>query len=130
MNQWSQLLAVAGGGALGASARYGVNQFFVRTGLYGLPAATLCVNVIGCLIAGFVLVWLDTRLHDALWWRNLLMVGFLGGLTTFSALGVESWQLLRANRIDLFALTVLAHVGFGVLAVAVGWKLGQAVFAH
>ena len=83
------------------------------------------VNVVGCLLAGLLLVWLDTRLQDALWWRNLLMVGFLGGLTTFSALGVEGFQLLRANRVDLFALTMLAHVAVGVLAVAAGWKFGQ-----
>jgi len=125
---WSHLFAVAGGGALGASARYGVNLMFVRQGWYGLPAATFAVNVIGCFLAGVLLVWLDTRLHDALWWRNLLMVGFLGGLTTFSALGVEGFQLLRANRFDLFALTMLAHVAVGVLAVAAGWKLGQVTF--
>ena len=53
-----------------------------------------------------------------------------GGLTTFSALGVEGFQLLRANRIDLFAWTMLAHVGIGVLAVSVGWKLGQMTFVH
>ena len=127
---WMNLLAVAGGGALGASARYGINQMFVRQGWYGLPAATFAVNVIGCFLAGLLLVWLDTRLHDAPWWRNLLMVGFLGGLTTFSALGVEGFQLLRANRIDLFTMTVLAHVAVGVLAVAAGWKLGQMTFVH
>jgi len=127
---WTNLLAVAGGGALGASMRYGVNLLFVRQGWYGLPAATFVVNVVGCLLAGLLLVWLDTRLHDALWWRNLLMVGFLGGLTTFSALGVEGFQLLRANRIDLFALTMLAHVAVGVLAVALGWRLGQGWLSH
>lgn len=127
---WANLLAVAGGGALGASSRYGINLLFVRQGWYGLPAATFAVNVIGCLLAGLLMIWLDTRQHDALWWRNLLMVGFLGGLTTFSALGVESFQLLRANRVDLFVLTVLAHVIVGVLAVAAGWKLGHALFAH
>jgi CrcB protein len=126
----ANFLAVVGGGALGAGARYGVNLLFVRQGWYGLPAATFTVNVVGCFLAGLLLVWLDTRLHDALWWRNLLMVGFLGGLTTFSALGVEGFQLLRANRIDLFALTMIAHVAVGVAAVAVGFKLGQGLFVH
>lgn len=127
---WANLLAVAGGGALGASARYGINQLCVRQGGYGLTVATLAVNIIGCFLAGLLLVWLDTRLHDAVWWRNLLMVGFLGGLTTFSALGVEGFQLLRANRVDLFALSMFAHVAVGVLAVAAGWKLGQMTLVH
>lgn len=124
----ANIAAVAAGGAVGASMRYATNLWFVRQGWYGLPAATFVVNVVGCLLAGILLVWLETRVHDAVWWRNLLMVGCLGGLTTFSALGVEGFQLLRAERFDLFAGTVLAHVGFGVAAVALGWRIGQLLF--
>ena len=116
--------AVALGGAFGALLRYGVNQFFIRHGYGGLPTATLVVNVVGCLLAGLLLVWIEQRVDPA-FWRALLVTGVLGALTTFSALGLETWQLLRAERWDLVALTLAAHVILGVLAVAGGWQLGQ-----
>ncbi len=95
MSGWSHLLAVASGGAIGASARYGANLWFVRSGWYGLPAATFAVNVIGCLLAGVLLVWLDTRLHDAIGkgWEDLRIEGYIGGKKVIekkmSAKGVE-----------------------------------------
>lgn len=125
---WLNALAVAAGGSLGALLRYSLNIGFVRAGWGGLPAATLSANVLGCLLTGLVLVWIETRV-DAAFWRNLLMVGFLGALTTFSALGLELWQLLRAERWALIALTLAAHLLLGVTAIAIGWKLGRAWWA-
>lgn len=120
--------AVAIGGASGATLRYAINELFVRRGWYGLPAATLVVNVVGCFLAGLLLAWLERRGAATPFWRNLLMVGFLGGLTTFSALGLELWQLLRAERWLLAAGTVTAHVLLGVLAVALGFAAGRAAW--
>jgi CrcB protein len=120
--------AAAAGGAVGAALRFALNELFVRRGWYGLPMATFIANVLGCFAAGLVLVWLDTRGALAPLWRNLLMVGVLGGLTTFSALGVELWQLLRAGRWELIALTAGATLMFGVLAVAAGFRLGKAIW--
>ena len=81
--------------------RHAANQLFIARGWYGIPAATLLVNVAGCLLGGLVLAWLDTKGPSAPLWRSLLLTGFLGGLTTFSALGIELWQFLRAGRLDL-----------------------------
>lgn len=126
----AQALAVALGGALGALLRHAANLFFIRQGLGGLPVSTLMVNVLGCLLAGFVLVWIDQR-ADPVFWRALLVTGVLGALTTFSALGLELWQLLRADRWDLLTLMLAAHVGLGVLAVAAGYAAGRGLFgAH
>ena len=119
------LLMVTVAGAAGVAARYGISNLF-----HGdlLPWATVGINVIGSFLLGLLIVmplaWVDPEARVA------LGVGFLGGLTTFSALGVEGFQLLRANRIDLFAWTMLAHVVAGALAVAAGWKLGQVTFVH
>lgn len=120
----AQAMAVALGGALGALMRHAANMFFIRQGVGGLPASTLLVNVLGCLLAGFVLVWIDQR-ADPPFWRAFLVTGVLGALTTFSALGLEIWQLLRADRWDLLALMLAAHVGLGVLAVAAGYAAGR-----
>lgn len=121
--------AVAVGGAVGATLRFALNELFLRRHGYGLPLATFVANALGCLLAGLVLTWIDTRGAWAPLWRNLLVVGVLGGLTTFSALGVELWQVLRAGRVDLALGIAAAHLVVGVLAVALGWRLGRSLFA-
>jgi fluoride exporter len=125
-----QVFAVAGGGALGAVARWAVNRLFLERGWLGIPAATLGVNVTGCLLAGLLLVWIDGRAQLAPFWRQLLLTGFLGAFTTFSALGMELWQLLRAGRVDLALLASTAHLVLGVLAVATGYWLGRLLMAQ
>ncbi len=119
-------LAVAAGGAVGALLRYAINTAFIRHGYGGLPSATLLVNVLGCLCTGFLLVWIDQR-ADPAFWRALLVTGVLGALTTFSALGLEVWQLVRAERWGWVALTLAAHVGLGVMAMAGGYNAGRAL---
>lgn len=123
----AQAMAVALGGAFGALMRHAANMFFIRQGVGGLPASTLLVNVLGCLMAGFVLVWIDQR-ADPAFWRAFLVTGVLGALTTFSALGLEMWQLLRADRWDLLVLMLATHVALGVLAVAAGYAAGRTLF--
>ena len=106
--------AVAVGGASGAVLRFGINEVFIRRNWLGLPLATMIANVLGCLLAGLLLVWLESRGPFTAFWRNLLMVGFLGGLTTFSALGLELWQFLRAGRLDLALALPVAHLVLGI----------------
>lgn len=121
----TNLLLVAFGGALGAMLRHGCNLWFASRHSAGLPASTLTVNVIGCFFAGLVLIWLDTRGAHAPAWRNFLMVGVLGALTTFSALGLELFQLLKAERLLIAGFTLGAHVIAGVAAVGLGVWLGR-----
>lgn len=135
---WWQSLAVGLGGACGTLARFGVNRWFDQRPLavalqrHDIPSlmfATLTVNVLGCLLAGLCLVWIEQRV-DAAFWRTMLITGVLGGLTTFSALGLELFALARADRWTLLGATVLTHVGLGLAAVALGWRLGQLVWAR
>lgn len=128
MSALHQPLVVALGGAVGALLRYATSLWFIRHGWGGMPMATLCVNVIGCLLAGALLVWIDQRADPTLW-RALLMTGVLGALTTFSALGMELWQYLRAARWDLLALMLSANVILGVAAVALGYAAAKQLLA-
>lgn len=130
MNALHHIVAVAIGGASGALLRFGVNEWFRLRAWSTLPLATLTVNTVGCLLAGMLLVWLEQRGPQSLYWRNLLMVGFLGGLTTFSAFAVELLQFLRAGRIDLALLVAAGNVVLGVLAVSLGWWLGRAALGN
>ena len=119
-----QAVAVAVGGAAGALLRHGVNLLLPRTAQQAFSASTLAVNVIGCFFAGLLLVWILQR-SEADFWRALLLTGLMGGLTTFSAFGLDLLFLARAERWAWLGLTVFLHVALGLVAVLAGWRVGQ-----
>ena len=117
--QWA-LVFVFGG--LGAMARVGVAHFFpVRA----LPWGTLLVNIAGCLAIGALYHYFESRPPLVGPWRVALIGGFLGGFTTFSALGLETWQLLQSGRALTALLYALGSVVLGVAAVAAGIALAR-----
>lgn len=114
------------GGGLGATLRWGLSVLAVRlTG--SAHAATLLVNVLGCLVMGVLLAWFQTRPHMA--WQLLLTTGVLGGLTTFSTFSAEWWQLCLRGAWLAAAGHVGAHVVLSLVAVALGHGLMQRVLA-
>lgn len=96
---WEQLLLVMTGGALGAAGRFLLGGWLTRHAGTGLPWGTLAANLLGALLAGFLVVWLEARGPSALYWRALLIVGLLGGFTTFSAMMIEALLLGRSARL-------------------------------
>jgi CrcB protein len=94
----SALLWVALGGSLGAVARYGFGQLIRNTlPFISWPIATLTINVLGSLGIGIIYIFLERHhVHDAA--RLVLLVGFLGGFTTFSTFSLE--LLLMMERGD------------------------------
>ncbi|MFT3806448.1 fluoride efflux transporter CrcB [Arenimonas sp.] len=124
---WQQLLLVMGGGALGAAGRFLVGGWATRQLGHGFPWGTLIVNLAGAFAAGFLLVWLEGRGPNALLWRAFLMVGLLGGLTTFSALMVEALIHARAARLDLMLAYLAASLFGGVTLVFLGARLGESL---
>ncbi len=107
------------GGGLGASVRFLVGESLRPMLKPGFPWPTLVVNVIGCALAGFLTArfGLSNPEHP---WRAFVLVGVLGGFTTFSAFGLESLTLMQQGRILLATLYVLASVLGGLLAVWLG----------
>jgi CrcB protein len=97
---WQQLCLVMLGGALGAAGRFWVGGALLRRMGDGWPWGTLAVNLTGSFLAGFIAIWLENRGPSALYWRALLIVGFLGGLTTYSALMLECLLFSRSQRSD------------------------------
>ena len=96
---WQQLALVMAGGALGAGGRYWMGGLLLRRIGDGLPWGTLTVNLAGSFAIGFLAVWLEGRGGVALYWRAFLIVGLLGGLTTYSSLMLECLLMARAERI-------------------------------
>jgi CrcB protein len=107
------LLMIAIGGGLGALARYGVVSFFQRWTVE-FPWGTLSVNALGCFVVGAVFERLPA---DA---RAFVVVGVLGGFTTFSAFGHETCELLRGGQAGLALANAGLNLGIGIGAVLLG----------
>lgn len=115
-------LLVACGGAIGASLRYGAG-FLIAKPQALFPWTTWSINLIGCLLAGmffavtlrYPILQQETRLF--------VMVGILGGFTTFSSFGLETFQLLRQEQVLIALLYALSSVICGVTLLALGFYL-------
>ncbi|MFO1370648.1 MAG: fluoride efflux transporter CrcB [Marinagarivorans sp.] len=105
-------LAVALGGSIGAIARYGLSLIFIPA-LGKFPWATFCANIIGCALMG---VFYYCIVEKAIWpapLKQLLMVGFLGALTTFSSYAMEVvvlWQSAQSLALVYLISSWLANL--------------------
>lgn len=124
---WQQLVLVMLGGALGAAGRFWLGGALLRQFGSGLPWGTLAANLIGSFAVGYIAVWLEGRGQAALYWRAFLIVGLLGGLTTFSALMLESLLLARAQRNDLLLAYLGGTLVAGTILVWAGARLAEAM---
>lgn len=118
------LLWVALGGAIGAVARYQIGLWLLGAAqALRFPVATLLVNVLGCLAVGAFWAWIQ-RLDQ--WDEGLrlgLMVGLLGGFTTFSAFGLETLLMVKRGDWVLALGYLLASLVLGGLAVWFGFAV-------
>ena len=113
-------LVVGTGGFLGASARYLLGGVVYRWLPATFPWATFVINVTGCFGIGFLAVLAEERMLLGPGARLFLMVGVLGGYTTFSTFGYETIALLRDGSLGAASLNVLGQVALGLLAVWAG----------
>jgi fluoride exporter len=120
-------VAVGVGGALGSIARHAVNHFVHTYGLLTrFPAATLVVNLVGCFVIGLLAGLLASeRIALRFYWREFVFVGVLGGFTTFSTFGLDTFVLSRTQSVAHAAMNVIAHVAGGLLVLWIGYRLGS-----
>lgn len=108
------------GGALGSVLRYMISILLVCKPWNGFPLATLLINFIGCFVMGFLFQYFIKTNTDNESLRYLLMAGFCGGFTTFSAFSLENIQLIQSGQILLAFLYILSSVLLGALAILLG----------
>ncbi len=114
------LLQIAAGGALGALARYGLAGLVQRATGPAFPAGTFVVNALGCLLFGFVAGLATERAALPASTRPFLLIGLLGGFTTFSAYAYETLELLREGDWLGAAGNGLGQVLLGLLSLWLG----------
>jgi CrcB protein len=117
---------VGAGGFIGAIFRYGLSGVVQRSAsLAAFPYGTLVVNMLGCLLIGITVGAIDSRqlVHPEL--RSFVLVGLLGGFTTYSTFGLETFALLRDADFLRAAGNVLIHVVLGLALVWIGYSLAS-----
>ncbi len=116
-------LAVGFGGFVGCTARYLISvlisQFF---GASAFPYATLTVNVVGCFLIGLLGALAENNVFSPEI-QLFLIVGILGGFTTYSAFGYQTLMLARDDQVISAFLNVSAHIILGLGAVWLGSSL-------
>jgi fluoride exporter len=117
--RWDILLVIAGGGALGSLARWGVGEAF-SNGRGEFPWATFLVNVTGGFTLGVLMVFVIDVWAPSRFARPFFGVGVLGGFTTFSTYLLDTRALLVAHRGGLAAVYLFGTLTVGVAAVWLG----------
>jgi CrcB protein len=108
------------GGATGSLARYLVGTAIMNRVGGRFPLGTVFINITGSFLIGFIMTLLTDRLNSQPFWRLLLVVGFLGGYTTFSSFEWETLGLVRDGGRWLGLINVVGSVVLGYIAVWLG----------
>ncbi len=113
------------GGGLGSVGRVALGQWIAARAGTGFPWHTLTANVLGCFTIGVVAAWLAAR-GAPRGAHAFLVAGVLGGFTTFSSFGLETYHLLEAARPAAAAANAAASLVLCLLAVSLGFALARA----
>ena len=113
-------LLIAIGGAAGSLARYAAGTAVMTRFASRFPLGTMVVNVTGCFLIGLLMTLLTERFSSGTNWRPLLVIGFLGGYTTFSSFEWESYAAIRGGSMWIGMVNLIASVAFGYAAVWLG----------
>jgi fluoride exporter len=117
---WKEILLVGLGGGVGSIARFLCQRGAYAFYPHAFPFGTLIVNFTGCLLIGMLLGLTERGAIVREEWRLLLVIGFCGGFTTFSAFAAENIQLLKDGKLLYFLIYTIASVVLGILATFVG----------
>ncbi len=122
-----RVLAIAGGGALGAVLRYWVSSGTHALLGRGFPYGTLVVNVLGSFAIGFLFVLFLERMTLSGEWRAGILVGVLGAFTTFSTFSIETLNLLEEGANLKASLNVALSVALCLAGAWFGLLLGRTI---
>jgi len=123
----SRTLFVGIAGLAGTLLRYWLSGFVARRYGETFPVGTMVVNILGCLLAGAIFNLTEERFLMNPTLRTVILIGFLGGFTTFSSYGLQTFTLLRDGEFGLATLNVAVSNVLGLFMVWVGYGLVKAL---
>ncbi|NTW00201.1 MAG: fluoride efflux transporter CrcB [Oscillochloris sp.] len=114
------MIAVALGAAVGANLRYLLSGWVAQRMGSAFPYGTFLINVLGCLFIGVILTLAATKISISEPLRLLLVTGLLGGFTTFSTFGYESFALITSGNWLSASVYMIGSLALGLAAVFFG----------
>ena len=114
-------------GLVGTLGRYALSGVIARRFGETFPTGTLLVNVAGCFLAGFLFYLMQERFLVSQTMRTVVMIGLLGGFTTFSSFGLQTFTLLRDGEFWFAAMNIVSSNLLGLLMVWAGYTLAKVV---
>jgi CrcB protein len=124
---WKSVVAFCAGASIGAVLRWGLSSQ-LNSWFPAIPPGTLAANLVGCYIVGAAIAFFASLPAISPEWRLLIITGFCGGLTTFSAFSAELLMLMQQGRGLLALGAAAAHVGGSLLMTLAG--IGTVIWAR
>ncbi len=124
----TKLFLIFLGSGLGGVLRYTLGGWAHRITNGSFPFGTLLVNVTGCLLIGFLTAALAGRFLIREELRVAVLVGLLGGFTTFSSFGFETFELLNLGQFGLAGMNVFLSIFGGLSGVWIGYRVAESWF--
>jgi CrcB protein len=126
-NEMGKFFLIGLAGFIGTLSRYWLSGVVARRYGETFPSGTLVVNLVGCLLVGMLFYLFQERFLVNQTVRTVVMIGFLGGFTTFSSFGLQTFTLLQDGEFGLAALNVSLSNLIGLVLVWAGYSLGKIV---
>lgn len=121
----SRLFLIGSAGFIGTLARYWLSGIIARRYGETFPFGTLVVNLIGCFLVGLLFYLSQERFVVNPTARTVVLIGLLGGFTTFSSFGLQTFALLQDGEFGLAALNLTASNFLGLVLVWAGYTLAR-----
>jgi len=122
-----RVLLVGLGGFVGTLFRYWLSGLIAKRYGETFPLGTLAVNAIGCFVIGFLFYFFYDRSLTTPTARTVVLIGVIGGFTTFSSYGLQTFTLLRDGEVFLALVNVVASNVLGLALVWLGYVLAKAI---
>ena len=113
-----EILLVGAGGFIGTALRYMTSAWFAQFTRFGFPFGT-SINFIGCTLLG-MFVGFGLEKNTVLPLKEFAAIGLLGGFTTFSAFGLESFEMLQAGQYKMTLVYVVVSMILGLSGIGLG----------